>query len=88
MTVTEPLLGKLESAVVLVDLHYSRDITLGEDCSRIRTTPACSPACAVSPLASSRPTKPTCSDRTAAAPVSQALENCSEYSLRHGVEQP
>ena len=56
--------------------HYSRDVTFGEDKSRIRTNPACLLVSAASPSTSSSQTRPTPSTRTATAPLWRASITC------------
>ncbi len=68
--------------------HYSRDVTLGEDRSRIRTNPSVFARLRSLPLTSSRPTRPTRSAGTATAPVSQASRTCSHSPPFINVEQP
>ena len=67
---------------------YSRDVTMGEDRSRIRINPASSPGSAASPSTSSSPTAEAHSPRIASAPPLAASIASSTSSAFQSVEQP
>jgi hypothetical protein len=57
--------------------HYTRDVTLREDASRIRTTPESSPDCAASRTISCATINPTRSLKIVSPPLSAASNQCS-----------